>query len=260
VIVGQSLLAGTPFASMIKNGVDETAVEGTADTHYTIPNFHVSAHHPVVNVPVLWWRSVGHTHNAFVMETLIDELATRAKADPITYRLNLLSPDAKKLRACLTLLEEKTSPWRNRVSPDHAVGVACHESFGTGVACAVEVSIQDGRPRVHRATIAVDPGFAVNPLTIESQMQGGVSFGITQLMPLGAITLKDGRVEQRNWDGYTPPYMKDAPVVADVHIVPSSEKPSGCGEPPVPVISPAIVNAVSRLTGKRYRKLPLTEI
>ena len=100
----------------------------------------------------------------------------------------------------------------------------------------------------------------MNPLTIESQMQGGVTFGITQVMSRGAITLKDGRVEQRNWDGYTPPYMKDAPVMAEVHIVPSTEKPSGCGEPPVPVISPAIVNALSRLTGKRYRTLPLTEI
>lgn len=260
VIVGQSLLAGTPFASMIKNGVDETAVEGTADTHYTIPNFHVSSHHPVINVPVLWWRSVGHTHNAFVMETLIDELATRSKTDPIDYRLKLLSPDAKKLRECLTLLQEKAASWRNRLPHNRAVGIACHESFGTGVACAVEVSIEDGRPRVHRAAIAVDPGFAVNPLSIESQMQGGVTFGITQLMPQGAITLKDGRVEQRNWDGYTPPYMKDAPVVADVYIVPSSEKPSGCGEPPVPVISPAIVNALSRLTGKRYRRLPLTQI
>jgi len=226
VIVGQSLLAGTPFASMmVKNGVDETAVEGTADTHYAIANFHVSAHHPVVNVPVLWWRSVGHTHNAFVMETLIDELAMRAKVDPITYRLNLLAPDAKKLRACLTLLQEKTASWPNRVPRGRAVGIACHESFGTGVACAVEVSVEDGRPRVHRATIAVDPGFAVNPLTIESQMQGGVTFGITQLMSQGAITLKDGRVEQRNWDGYTPPFIKDAPVSADVHIVPSSEKP-----------------------------------
>ena len=258
VIVGQSLLAGTPFAAMIKDGVDETAVEGTADTHYAIPNFHVSAHHPVINVPVLWWRSVGHTHNAFVMETLIDELATRAKADPFEYRLKLLSPDAKKQRACLTLLQEKTSSWH--VPDNHAVGIACHESFGTGVACAVDVSIGEGRPRVHHAIVAVDPGFAVNPLTIESQMQGGITFGITQLMSGGAITLKDGRVEQRNWDGYTPPYMKDAPVTVDVHIVPSSEKPTGCGEPPVPVISPAIVNGLSRLTGKRYRKLPLTEI
>ncbi|PYY21708.1 MAG: carbon monoxide dehydrogenase [Acidobacteria bacterium] len=261
VIVGQSIVAGTPFAPMmVKNGVDSTAVEGTADTHYAIANFQVSAHHPAVNVPVLWWRSVGHTHTAFVMETLIDELARRAKADPIAYRLKLLSPDAKKLRGCLALLEEKTVSWRNSVDRNHAVGIACHESFETGVACAVEVSIEDKRPRIHRATIAVDLGFAVNPLTIESQMQGGVTFGITQVMPGGAITLKDGRVEQRNWDGYTPPYMKDAPVVAEVHIVPSSEKPSGCGEPPVPVIAPAIVNALSRLTGKRYRTLPLTEI
>jgi isoquinoline 1-oxidoreductase subunit beta len=260
VIVGQSILAGTPFASMLKNGLDESTVEGAADTHYTVPDFHVSAHHPVINVPVLWWRSVGHSHNAFVMETLIDELATRANADPIAYRESLLAPDANKLKTCLALLEEKIASWRPRVPRGHAVGIACHECFGTGVACAVEVSIENRRPRIHRATIAVDPGFAVNPLTIESQMQGGVSFGITQLMPKGAITLKDGRVEQRNWDGYTPPYIKDAPVTMDVHIVPSGEKPSGCGEPPVPVISPAIVNALSQLTGKRYRRLPLTEI
>ncbi len=261
VIVGQSIVAGTFFESMgMKNGVDSTAVEGAADTQYTVPHFHVSVHHPKVNVPVLWFRSVGHSHNAFVMETLIDELATRANADPIAYRQSLLSPDAKKLKACLALLQEKTASWRARVPRDHAVGIACHESFETGVACAVEVSIEDSRPRIHRATIAVDPGFAVNPLTIESQMQGGVSFGITQLVPRGAITVKDGRVEQRNWDGYTPPYIKDAPVTVDVHIVPSNEKPSGCGEPPVPVISPAIVNALSRLTGKRYRRLPLTEI
>ncbi|HWX56827.1 MAG TPA: xanthine dehydrogenase family protein molybdopterin-binding subunit [Verrucomicrobiae bacterium] len=261
VIVGQSIIAGTFFESLgIKDGVDSTAVEGAADTQYTVPHFHVSVHHPVINVPVLWFRSVGHSHNAFVMETLIDELATRANADPFAYRQSLLGPDAKKRKACLALLQEKTASWRNRVPRDHAVGIACHESFETAVACAVEVSIEDSRPRIHRATIAVDPGFAVNPLTIESQMQGGVSFGITQLVPRGAITVKDGRVEQRNWDGYTPPYIKDAPVTVDVHIVPSNEKPSGCGEPPVPVISPAIVNALSRLTGKRYRRLPLTEI
>ena len=260
VVVGQSILAGTPFAAvLVKNGVDFTAVEGAADTPYTIPNLYVSVHHPTVNVPVLWWRSVGHTHTAFVMETLIDELAIRAKADPIAYRLKLLSPEAKKLRACLTLLQEK-APWRNSVPRNHAVGIASHESFETGVACAVEVSIEDKRPRIHRATLVVDPGFAVNPLTIESQMQGGLSFGVSQLMAKGAITLKGGRVEQNNWDGYTPPYIKDAPVVADVHIVPSAHKPSGCGEPPVPVIAPAVVNALSRLTGKRYRRLPLTEI
>ena len=261
VIVGQSIVAGTPFAAIIvKNGVDATAVEGTADTHYDIPNFHVSAHHPVVNVPVLWWRSVGHTHTAFVMETLIDELATRAKADPIAYRRTLLKPDAKKLRAALDLLEQKSAPWRTTLPQGHAVGIACHESFETGVACAVDVSIENKRPRIHRVTIAVDPGLAVNPLTVESQFQAGVAFGVTQLMAQGAITLKDGRVEQRNFDGYTPPYIVDAPVAVDVHIVPSAEAPSGCGEPPVPVIAPAVVNALAKLTGKRYRSLPLVTV
>jgi len=261
VIVGQSLVAGTPFAVMlIKNGVDLTTVEGAANTNYTIPNFHVSAHNPTVNVPVLWWRSVGNTHTAFVMETLIDELATRAKTDPIAYRRKLLKPDAKKLRAALDLMDEKSATWRNKLPKGHAVGIACHESFDTGVACAVDVSIENKRPKIHRVTIALDCGLAVNPLTIESQFQGGVAFGVTQLMAKGAITLKDGRVEQRNFDGYTPPYIVDSPVTVDVHIVPSTEAPTGCGEPPVPVISPAVVNALAKLTGKRYRSLPLVSI
>src|SRR5882724_864487 len=261
VIVGQSINAGGPFAALIiKNGVDETATEGTADTNYDIPNFHVSAHHPTVNVPVLWWRSVGHTHNAFVMETLVEELAQRAKIDPIAYRRKLLKLDAKKLRAALDLMDEKSAPWRTKLPKGHALGISCHESFGTGVSCAVDVSIENKRPKIHRVTIAVDPGLAVNPLTIESQFQAGVAFGVTQLMAKGAITLKDGRVEQRNFDGYTPPYIVDAPVAVDVHIVPSAEPPTGCGEPPVPVISPAVVNALAKLTGKRYRSLPLVAI
>lgn len=259
VIVGQSLLAGTPFAMMMKDGVDSSSTEGVSDTHYDIPNFNVSVHHPNVNVPVLWWRSVGHTHSAFVMETLVDELAARAKADPVAYRRKLLKPEAKKLRAALELLDAK-SAWRRRLPKGHAAGVCCHESFGTGVACAAEVSIVEGRPKIHRVTIAVDCGVAVNPLTIESQFQAGVAFGLSQLMAHGAVTLKDGVVEQRNFDGYVPPYMPDAPVAVDVHIVPSAEPPTGCGEPPVPVISPAVVNALSRLTGKRYRTLPLVAV
>jgi len=210
-------------------------------------------------VPVLWWRSVGHTHTAFVMETLIDELAARAKMDPIAYRRKVLSPKATKLRAVLDLLEQK-SAWRTKLPKGHAAGIACHESFETGVACAVDVSIENQRPRIHRATVAVDCGVAVNPLTIESQFQAGVAFGVSQLMAKGAITLKDGRVEQRNFDAYVPPYMIDAPVAVDVHIVPSAEKPTGCGEPPVPVISPAVVNALAKLTGKRYRILPLVAL
>src|SRR5712692_1420984 len=131
VIVGQSLVAGTPFAAMmIKNGVDATTVEGTADTNYNIPNFHVSAHNPTVNVPVLWWRSVGNTHTAFVMETLIDELGTRANMDPIAYRQQLLKADAKKLRSVLDLLAEKTA-WRSSLPKGRAAGIACHECFGT---------------------------------------------------------------------------------------------------------------------------------
>ena len=259
VIVGQAILAGTPFAVMMKDGVDNSSVEGVSDTNYDLPNFNVSVHHPTVNVPVLWWRSVGHTHTAFVMETLIDELAVRAKADPIAYRRRLLKPEAKKLLSVLELLDAKAT-WRRGLPKGHAAGISCHESFGTGVACAADVSIVDGRPKIHRVTVAVDPGLAVNPLTVESQFQAGVAFGLSQLMAQGAITLKDGLVEQRNFDGYVPPYMPDAPVAVDVHIVPSAEAPTGCGEPPVPVISPAVANALSRLTGKRYRSLPLVSV
>ncbi len=263
VIVGQSWMIGSgnafePF--LVKDGVDQLATEGTADTRYTIPNFHVSAHHPTVNVPVLQWRSVGYTHNTFVMETLVDELATRAKTDPIAYRLKLLAADARKLRAPLTLLQERSAAWRHSLPQGHAAGVACSEYHETGVACAVDVSIENNRPRIHRATVAIDVGMAVNPLTIESQCQGGVIFGLSQLMAKGAITLKDGRVEQRNFDGFQPPYMKDTPPTIDVHIVPSGDKPTGCGEPPVPAIAPAVINALFRLTGKRYRTLPLSTL
>jgi CO/xanthine dehydrogenase Mo-binding subunit len=128
------------------------------------------------------------------------------------------------------------------------------------VACAVDVSIENKRPKIHRATLAVDCGLAVNPLGVESMFQAGVTFGLSQLMAKGAITLHDGVVEQRNFDGYVPPYMPDAPVAVDVHTVPSTEAPTGCGEPPVPVISPAVVNALTRLTGKRYRNLPLIAV
>ncbi len=260
VVVGQSILADTPFAVMMKDNIDPTTVEGVNDTHYSIPIFHVSVHHPKVNVPVLWWRSVGHTHSAFVMETLIEELATRAKIDPIAYRRKLLKPEAKKLHAVLDLMEARSAAWRRTLPKGHAVGFACHESFGTGVACAVDVSIKDKRPRIHRATIAVDCGLAVNPLSVESQFEAGVAFGLSQLMAKGAVTLKDGVVEQRNFDDYVPPHIVDSPVAVDVHIVPSTEAPTGCGEPPVPVISPAVVNALTKLTGKQYRSLPLVAV
>jgi isoquinoline 1-oxidoreductase subunit beta len=260
MVVGQSIMEGTPFAMMMKDGIDPTVAEGITDTQYNLTNFHVSIHQPKVNVPVLWWRSVGNTHTAYVMETLIEELAERAKMDPIAYRRKLLKPDAKKLHAALDLMEAKSTVWRQRLPKGHAVGYALHECFDTAVACAVDVSIVNKRPKVHRATIAVHCGLAVNPLTIESQFQAGVGFGLSQLMAKGAITLKDGQVEQRNFHEFVPPYIMDAPVAADVHIVPSTDPPTGCGEPPVPVISPAVGNALNKLTGKRYRTLPLVEV
>jgi isoquinoline 1-oxidoreductase subunit beta len=261
-VVGQSFLVGTgsPFESvLVRNGVDALVVEGAADTLYNLPNFLVTAHHPNVNVKVFSWRSVGHTHNDFVMETLIDELATRAKADPIAYRLALLDANAKRLRAALTLLDER-STWRQSPSPGHAVGIACGVYHDTASACVAEVSIQKGKPRIHRVTAAVDCGLAVNPLSIEAQFQGGFIFGLSQLLPKGAITLKDGQVEQSNFNDFIPPYIVDAPVSVDVHIVKSTDPPTAIGECPVPIISPAVVNALYRLTGKRYRRLPLTRL
>jgi isoquinoline 1-oxidoreductase beta subunit len=258
-IVGQSFVLGTGViqeAILVKNGVDSLVTEGTHDSPYTVPNVHVSVHHPKVNVPTLSHRSVGYGHNSFVRETLIDELAVRARADPIAYRLKLLKPDATKFRSSLTLLDQK-SGWRHRLPKNRAAGIACSQYNRTCVSMAVEVSIEHNRPRIHRATVTVDCGLAVNPLSIENQMHGGLIFGLTQLMANGAITLKDGHVEQGNFDQYTPPYMADAPISVDVHIVPIAEQPTGVGESPVPVISPAVVNALFRLTGKRYRVLPL---
>jgi isoquinoline 1-oxidoreductase beta subunit len=263
VIVGQSFLIGSgTFAEpiLVKDGVDFLAVEGTVDSPYHIPNFQVSAHHPTVNVPVLSYRSIGHTHTAFVVETLIEELATRAGIDPIAYRLKLLDSNIKKSRAVLTLLQEKSVAWRRGVRPNHAVGTAVSEYQRSACACLVDVSIENKRPRIHRVLVAVHCGLAVNPLTVESQFQGGLVFGLTQLMARGAITLKDGRVEQRNFDGYAPPYMIDAPAEIEVHIVPTTEAPTGVGECPVPLISPAVVNALVKLTGKPYRTLPLVAV
>ena len=157
----------------------------------------------------------------------------------------------------LMLLQERTGTWRHNLPRGHAAGVACSEYHETGVACSVEVSIENNRPRIHRAAVAIDVGLAVNPLTIESQCQGGVIFGLSQLMAKATITLKEGRVEQRNFDGFQLPYMKDTPPRIGIHIVATSDKPTGCGEPPVPAIAPAVVNALFRLTGKRYRTLPL---
>jgi isoquinoline 1-oxidoreductase subunit beta len=258
VVVGQSFIIGTEMEkTFIKDGVDPLVVEGAANNKYRIPNFQVSAHHPKVNVPVYTLRSVGHSQNTFVIETLIDELVVRAKADPFAYRLKLLDPEAIKVRDALTLLEEK-SRWRNGLGLGHAAGIACADFWDTGIACAAEISIVKNLLQVHRVTVAIACGLPVNPLSIEAQCQGAIGFGLTQL--ISGITLKDGEVEQSNFHEYRPPYMSDAPTAIDVHIVQSSDAPLGVGEPATPIISPAVVNALARLTGKRCRALPLDTV
>jgi isoquinoline 1-oxidoreductase beta subunit len=254
-IVGQSIVKGTAFEKfLIKNGVDDTITEGVTDTPYTLPSMQVSVHHPEVNVPVLWWRSVGHTHTAFVMETLIDELAVAAKQDPIAYRLALLDAKHARHRAVLTLVRDRSGWGKTPVPKGRARGVAVHESFGSVCAYVVEVSVADNQIRVHRVTSAIDCGRTVNPLTIEAQVQGALVYGLSAALH-ERITLKDGRVEQGNFTDFPILRINEMPEVT-VHIMPSAEKPSGVGEPGTPPIAPAVANAIAALTGKRLRKLP----
>lgn len=254
-IVGQSIAKGTAFEKvMLKNGIDALTTEGVVDTPYRLPNMQVAVHHPEVNVPVLWWRSVGHTHTAFVMETLIDELAAAAKQDPIAYRLELLDAKHARHRAVLNLVRERSGWGKTAPAKGRARGVAVHESFGSVCAQVAEVSVEGGAIRVHKVTAAVDCGTAVNPLTIEAQIQSAIVFGLSAAL-YGRITLKDGRVEQSNFDSYPVLRINEMPECS-VHIVPSKEAPTGIGEPGTPPIAPAVANAVFALTGKRLRKLP----
>jgi len=255
-IVGQSIIAGTPFESaMIKDGIDGTSVEGAADSPYlqTIAAHRVDLHTPTSPVTVLWWRSVGHSHTAFVVESFIDELAHAAKQDPLDYRRALLPKDSRERRA-LDLAAEKFG-WGKSLPAGHAAGLAVHQSFGSYVAHIAEVSVEDGKPRVHRVVCAVDCGPVVNPLTVEAQMQSGIIFGLSAALH-GELTLKDGRVEQSNFHDYPAVRLPEAPHM-EVHIVPSTDKMGGCGEPGTPPIAPAVANALFALTGKRLRQLPL---
>ncbi|MEO5561591.1 MAG: xanthine dehydrogenase family protein molybdopterin-binding subunit, partial [Dokdonella sp.] len=254
-IVGQSIIAGTPFAPMmIKDGVDATSVEGAADSPYldAIPAHRVDLHSPTSPVTVLWWRSVGHSHTAFVVESFVDELAHAAKQDPLDYRRALLPKDSRERRA-LDLAAEKFG-WGKPLPQGHAAGMAVHQSFGSYVAQIAEVSVEDGKPRVHRVVCAIDCGPVVNPLTVEAQMQSGIVFGLSAALH-GELTLKNGRVEQSNFHDYPALRMPEMPIV-EVHIVPSTDKMGGCGEPGTPPIAPAVGNALFALTGKRLRRLP----
>jgi len=253
-VVSQSIVKGTAFEKlMAKDGVDGNAVEGLVDTPYRLPNMQVTVHHPQVNIPVLWLRSVGHSRTAFVVETLIDEMAAMAKQDPIAYRLALLDPMHARHRAVLALVREK-SGWSTPVPKGLARGVAMHESRGTVCAHVVEVSVENQRIRVHRVTSAIDCGTAVNPLGVEAQVQSATVFGLSAAL-YGRITLADGRVAQGNFTDYPLLRFDEMPQMS-VHIVPSTAAPSGVGEPGTPPIAPAVANALAALTGKRLRSLP----
>ena len=254
VIVGQSIVAGTPFESMmVKDGIDATAVEGMKEP-YELP-MRLTVQHPKLNVPVLWWRSVGSTHTAFVMETLIDEIARTTKQDPVAYRLKLIGDKHPRHRAALQLAVDKSGYGKKQLPAGRAWGVALHESFNSVVAYVVEASVQDGKPVLHRATAGVHCNFVVNPRTIEAQVQGAALMGLSMCLPGAAITLKDGLVEQSNFGDFTVPRITDMPQIA-VHTVPSAEAPTGMGEPGLPPLAPAFANAVARLTGKPLRELP----
>lgn len=253
-IVGQSILAGTAFEAMVKNGIDTTSVEGAANLPYAIPNLQVELHSPKLAVPVQWWRSVGSTHTAFSTETFIDELAVAAGQDPVAFRRALLTRHPRHL-GVLDLAAEKAG-WSTPLPAGRGRGIAVHESFNSFVAQVAEVTAKpDGSFKVDRVVCAVDCGIAVNPDVIRAQMEGGIGYGLSAVLH-GAITLKEGRVEQSNFHDYRPLRINEMPAV-EVHIVESQEKPTGVGEPGTPVIAPAVANALFAATGKRIRSLPI---
>lgn len=254
VIVGQSITAGSVFEQlMVKNGIDSTATEGMREP-YPFP-MRLTVHHPKMNVPVLWWRSVGSTHTAFVMETLVDDIARATKQDPVAYRMKLFGDQHPRHRAALQLAVDQSGYGKKRLPAKHAWGVAVHESFSTVVAYVVEATIQQGQPVLKRITAGVHCNLAVNPRTIETQVQGAAIMGLGMCMPGAAITLKDGVVEQSNFNDFTVARITDIPAFT-VHIVPSADAPTGMGEPGLPPLAPAFANAIARLTGKSVRQLP----
>lgn len=260
-VAGQSILAGTAFeARMVKDGIDLTSVEGASTLPYAIPHLAVELHTTRPGVPVLWWRSVGSTHTAYSTETFIDELATMAGKDPVAFRRDLLDKHPRFL-AALDLAAQKAN-WSQPLAPGKAGekrgrGFAVHESFGTVVAQVAEVTVdKDNKFKVDRVVCAVECGLAVNPDVVRAQMEGGIGFGLSAAL-YGKITLKDGVVEQSNFHDYPLLRINEMPVI-EVHIVPSTAKPTGVGEPGVPVVAPAVANALAQATGKRLRTLPLS--
>ena len=251
-IVSQSVLKGSPMPS---KGVDESAVEGVSGSPYlkATPVVDAQVILPDSPVPVLWWRSVGATHTAFVMEHTIDQLARAAGKDPIDYRRALYTKaGADRHLVALSLALEKAGL---NPAAGYTRGVAVHESFGSVVAQIAEVKLDGGVPKVGRVVTAINCGTAISPDQIAAQMEGGTCFGLSAAL-FGQITLKDGVVDQKNFDAYRVLRMSEAPHV-ETYIVPSTDHPTGVGEPGTPVIAPAVANAILAITGKPTTSLPL---
>ena len=253
-IVSQSIMQGGVMAAMLGGGADPTVTEGVTDSHYAIGKMQVDLQMPTLDIPVLWFRSVGHTHTAYVMETLIEELAGRAKKDALEYRRNLLTKSSRHI-AVLDLLKKK-SPWGKKAPKGHAYGMAVHESFNSVVGHVMDVSIVDGVPKVHRVWSAVHCGRVVNPEGAKTQVEGAIAFGMSAAL-YGNIGIENGVVTTTNFADYQVIRMNEMPKV-EVFFVPSTDNPTGLGEPGVPPVGPALANALFHLTGKRIRKLPIS--
>jgi isoquinoline 1-oxidoreductase beta subunit len=253
-VTGASILARW-FPPAFQKGVDSDAIEDTAGPPYACPNVLIEyVRHERAGFPAGWWRGVGPTHNVFVVESFIDELAYAARQDPVAYRRSLLG-EAPRARAVLDLAAEKAG-WGQPLPAGHGRGIAVEQAMGTYVAQVADIAVaKDGTVRIERVICAVDCGQIINPDTVKAQMEGGIMFGIGGAL-WGEITIENGRVEQHNFDDYRVLRMNEAPAV-DVYLVPSREYPGGIGEPGTAAIAPALANAVFAATGKRLRKLPL---
>lgn len=249
-IVGQSIMG--------KADLDSTSVEGASDLPYTIPNLRVIAHNTKLEVPPLWWRSVGHTHTGFAVETFVDELLQKVGKDPVEGRLALLSKEPRHMGTLKKVAE--MANWGSPVPDGRQRGVAIVKSFDTYVAQIVEISLgEDGAPRVHKVWCAVDCGVAVNPNVIAAQMEGGIGYGLGAVL-FDAITLGDGgKIVQSNFHDYRSLRINEMPAI-EVAIIPSTEKPTGVGEPGVPPVGPAVANAWRRLTNNPVRQLPIVNV